>query len=133
VVQLGAEGKATIHRLLVNDRPVAAIIVLKSGTVSWCWKIAYDEAFASYSPGVLLTVAATETLLADPALTQADSCATSGHPMIEHIWRERLTVADQLFSLRADADFTFALASRLEALRRMALSTAKSLRDHLRG
>jgi hypothetical protein len=42
-------------------------------------------------------------------------------------------VADQLFSLRADADFTFALASRLEALRRKALSAAKSLRDHLRG
>lgn len=132
VVELGAEGKAAIYRLLVDERAVAAIIMLKSGNVSWYWKIAYDEAFARYSPGVLLTISATETFLTDPELDHVDSCTTAGHPMIDHIWRERLTLADQLISMRSDAEFSFALAVRLETLRRTALSAAKSLRDLLR-
>ena len=69
-----------MHRLLVGERPVAAMVMLGSGNTSWCWKIAYDETFAHYSPGVLLTLDATEALLADPAVAYADSCATGGHP-----------------------------------------------------
>jgi CelD/BcsL family acetyltransferase involved in cellulose biosynthesis len=130
---LAAEGKAAIYRLLIDERAVAALILLKEGSVSWCWKIAYDEAFARYSPGVLLALTVTEGLLADPRLAYADSCATAGHPMIDHIWRERVTLADQLISTRPDTEFSFALASGLEALRRSALSAAKSLRDQLRG
>ncbi len=132
VVQLGGEGKAAVHRLLVDERPVAAIIMLNSDNVFWCWKIAYDEAFARYSPGVLLTLIATEALLAEPTLAYADSCATAGHPMIDHIWRERRTLADQLICTRPDAAFSFALVSRIEALRRTTLSAAKSLRSHWR-
>jgi CelD/BcsL family acetyltransferase involved in cellulose biosynthesis len=133
VLRLGAEGKATVYRLWVDERPVAAIILLGSGNTSWCWKTAYDETFAQYSPGVLLTLAATEALLADPAVAFADSCAAGGHPMIDHLWRERLTVTDQLFSLRNEAEFSYGLAVRLEALRRTAFNAAKALRDLLRG
>jgi hypothetical protein len=107
--------------------------MLGSGNTSWCWKTAYDEAFAQYSPGVLLTLAATEALLADPAVAFADSCASGGHPMIDHLWRERLTISDQLFSLRGEAEFSYGLAVRLEALRRTALNAAKALRGLLRG
>jgi CelD/BcsL family acetyltransferase involved in cellulose biosynthesis len=129
---LVAEGKGAIYRLLIDERAIAALILLKEGSVSWCWKIAYDEAFARYSPGVLLALTVTEGLLADPMLAYADSCATAGHPMIDHIWRERRTLADQLISTRPDAEFSFALASGLEVLRRTGLNAAKSLRDHLR-
>jgi CelD/BcsL family acetyltransferase involved in cellulose biosynthesis len=132
VTQLAAESKAAIYRLLIDQQAVAAIILLKSGNVSWCWKIAYDEAFARYSPGVLLALTATEALLADPTLAYADSCATADHPMIDHIWRERRTLADQLIGAHPDAELSFALASRIEALRRTALHAAKTLRDLLR-
>jgi hypothetical protein len=81
---------------------------------------------------VLLALSATETLLAEPNLAYADSCATSGHPMIDHVWRERRVLADQLIGTRAEADFSHAVVSRLEALRRTALNAARSLRDHLR-
>jgi CelD/BcsL family acetyltransferase involved in cellulose biosynthesis len=133
ISRLAMEGQAAIYRLLVGERAVAAMIVLKSGNVSWCWKIAYDEAFARYSPGVLLTLSVTEALMADPALTYADSCATAGHPMIDHLWRARLTLADQLISASSGGDFSFALACRMEALRRVAFTAAKSLRQLLRG
>jgi CelD/BcsL family acetyltransferase involved in cellulose biosynthesis len=133
IIQLAAEGKVAIYRLLVKDKAAAVIITLKSGDVVWFWKTAYDEAFAHYSPGVQLTLAATETMLADPTLAYADSCATPRHPMIDHIWRERRTLADQLIGIGSEAEFSFALAARLEGLRRTGFIAAKSLRDLFRG
>jgi CelD/BcsL family acetyltransferase involved in cellulose biosynthesis len=132
VLALGREDKVLIHRLHANGKAIAATIALKSGDTAWGWKVAYDEAYANYSPGVLTVASLTDTILADPAITQADSCATATDTMAPQLWNERLTLADWLFTTAADAEFSFALASRLEALRRAAITAAKSARDHLR-
>src|SRR6202011_4856974 len=89
VTGLAHEGKARIDRLGAGDRPIAAIVTLQSGTTAWCWKIAYDEAFARFSPGVQLLIEVTQALLDDPNVGCAGSCATADHPMIDHVWRER--------------------------------------------
>src|SRR6185437_13694318 len=97
---LAAEGKVAIDGLFVDGRAIAAAIVLRSGRAAWFWKIAYDEAFARFSPGVLLSVALTEELLEDLRVVQVDSCATADHPMIDHIWRERLPLCNRLIGVR---------------------------------
>ena len=51
--------------------------------------------------------------------------------MIDHVWRERLALSDRLIALRPSA-MPFALACRIEALRRSAIAAAKALRDRLR-
>ncbi|HEY7298717.1 MAG TPA: GNAT family N-acetyltransferase, partial [Xanthobacteraceae bacterium] len=61
----------------------------------------------------------------------ADSCATADHPMIDHIWRERLPLCDLMVALRPQAPFWS--AQRLESLRNAAIAAAKQLRDKLRG
>ena len=104
-------------------------MTLESGTTAWCWKIAYDETFARYSPGVQLLMETTQELLDDPNVTRADSCATAGHPMIDHIWRERLGLADQLMSVGPQQRRAFALAGALERARRAAIAGIKELRD----
>src|SRR5262249_36529754 len=91
---LAAEGHAHIDRLIHDGRPLAAAITLQSGATAWFWKIAYDETQARASPGVQIALDLTEALLADPAIARADSCATADHPMIDHLWRERLALAD---------------------------------------
>jgi CelD/BcsL family acetyltransferase involved in cellulose biosynthesis len=130
VLGLAQEGKARIARLSAGGRPIAAIVTLTSGANAWCWKIAYDESFARFSPGVLLTLALTEELLEDAAVAHADSCATADHPMIDHVWRERLALCDRLIAVRPQAPF--ARARYLEAVRSLAIAQAKSLRDRLR-
>ena len=132
VTALAGEGKARIDRLFVDARAIAAIVTLKSGATAWCWKIAYDESFARFSPGVQLLLDVTEGLLDDAAVARADSCATPDHPMIDHIWRERLVLADRLIRIGPDTSATFALACALEASRRAAIGGAKRLRDLLR-
>jgi len=127
---LAAQSEIAIKRLLLDGRPIAAAIVLRSGRAAWFWKIAYDEDFARFSPGVLLTAALSEDLAADESLAYADSCAPADHAMIDHIWRERMSVGDRLIAVKPSAPF--AAARRLESLRLSAIDTARHLRDRLR-
>ena len=127
---LAAQGQIAIARLLLDGRAIAAAIVLRSGRAAWFWKIAYDEDFARFSPGVLLTAALSEDLAEDRGLAYADSCAPADHAMIDHIWRERMSVGDRLIAVKPSAPF--AAARRLESLRLSAIDTARHLRDRLR-
>jgi CelD/BcsL family acetyltransferase involved in cellulose biosynthesis len=129
VTGLAQEGKARISRLMGGARPIAAIVTLQSGATAWCWKIAYDEAFARFSPGVLLLLEETQALLDDPGIACADSCATADHPMIDHVWRERLGLADCLVRLGPQGRLAFAVACTLERLRRAAIARLKWMRD----
>jgi hypothetical protein len=125
---LARDGKAEVARLVADGRAVAAIVTLRSGASAWVWKIAYDERFARCSPGVQLLLDVTQALLDDPGVTRADSCATADHPMIDHVWRERLAVADRLVG----AGGAFTLALTLERLRRAAIGGVKRARGLLR-
>ena len=126
LMRLAAEGKVLIKHFYLDGRPIAVAITLRSADAAWFWKIAYDEHFGRYSPGVILTVAMTEELADDITLARIDSCATANHPMIDHIWRERLALCDRLIAVRPDAPF--ALARRLETLRRAAIAAVKRVR-----
>ena len=128
--KLAAEQKVSINRLLVDGRAIAATIALRSGRSAWFWKVAYDESFARFSPGVMLSVELTGDLLDDPDVLRADSCATADHPMIDHLWRERLSLSNRLIAVRGGRTM-FAVARRLEGLRAATIVRAKSLRGLL--
>ncbi len=132
VTALAAEGKASAAQLALDGRAIAVIVTLRSGDAAWCWKIAYDEAFSRASPGVQLLLDVTQAMLDDASLARADSCATADHPMIDHVWRERLALSDRLMCVvKCDAAL-FAHACTLETWRRKALDAAKRLRALLR-
>ena len=90
------DGDGARIRLRVDGgrrHPIAAMVTLRSGAAAWCWKIAYDESYARYSPGRADPARTSPSgLLDDPSIARADSCATADHPMIDHIWRERLGI-----------------------------------------
>jgi hypothetical protein len=132
VPQLACDGKARIARLFLDARPIAAIILLRSGDTEWCWKIAYDESVAQASPGVQILIDVTQALLDDMSVTRADSCATPDHPMIDHIWRERLALSDRLIGVSPAGAASFALARALETGRGALVAAAKRTRHLLR-
>ncbi len=131
VKQLAANGQARVDRLFLNGNPIAASVTLSSGSTSWCWKIAYSEGVARFSPGVQLALDLTGSLLNDPMVARVDSCAVADHPMIDHVWRERLAVCDRLVAVRPSVR-PFGLACGIESARRYAITAAKTLRDRLR-
>jgi hypothetical protein len=129
---MGREGKCRLYSLSVDGRMIAANIVLLAGERAYFWKTAYDEDFAFASPGVLLTMDMTDRLLREPLVLGADSCAIPNHPMIDHIWRGRLRIADVMTSLRSDRPSAFNSAVQGEKLRRNLRAKAKSALAHFR-
>lgn len=126
---LAAEGKVAINRIFIDGSAIAVTIMLRSADTAWFWKIVYDEKFAQHSPGVVLAFAVTEDLVEDTTLVRADSCAAADHPMIDHVWRDRLTLCDRLIAVRPQASFSS--VRRLEMLRNAAIAAAKAVRNQM--
>lgn len=129
VCGLAATDQARVDRLSCDGLVIAASVTLSSADTAWFWKTAYDEAFHRYSPGVQLTLRLTKDLLREQA--RADSCAVANHPMIDHLWRERLTLSDRLIGVQSGRDVRFAIACRLERLRGGVIGLARCGRNAL--
>jgi CelD/BcsL family acetyltransferase involved in cellulose biosynthesis len=129
---LADEGKASVTRLMFDGRAIAAIVTLRCGDTAWCWKTTYNESFARYSPGMQCLLDVTEALLADPRVTCADSCATPNHPMIDHVWRERVALADRLMCVVRCDQTLFEHACKMESVRRSTMNGLKYLRGLFR-
>ena len=102
---LADEGKLRIGSLELPDAPVAMGVVLSSQDRAFYWKTAYDEAFAEFSPGVLLTLDLSRRQEQDPKIAATDSCAIEGHPMIDRLWTQRLALEDRLVPLQPGGDW----------------------------
>lgn len=84
--------------LFLDDRPIALKCNFISKPGSYAFKIAFDEAYSRYSPGVLLEIDNIEWLHQQPGLEWMDSCAVRNHSMINRIWSERRSIQRVLVS-----------------------------------
>ena len=122
---LAREGKCRIDTLEVDGAPVAMGIVLHAGGCAYLWKIAYDERFKLASPGVQFVLDVAKAQLEEEGIAFTDSCAIPDHPMIDHIWRERLSIADALLATAPAQSRRFALGAAGESARRGLREMAK--------
>ena len=129
---LAAQGRCRVESLRVDDRLVAAAIVLHGPGQAWFWKIAYDEALGRFSPGVQLTVALSGTLLDDPSLKLVDSCAVAGHAMIDRLWPDRITVVDLLVPTVSYRRLAYGSAAAIEIVYRLGRECLKRVHNRLR-
>jgi CelD/BcsL family acetyltransferase involved in cellulose biosynthesis len=86
-----ATGRLQIRRLDLNGKPIAMLVNFLTPPGSFSFKIAYDEAWSRFSPGVLLQLDNLD-LLARGDIEWMDSCAAENHPMIDSLWGERRTI-----------------------------------------
>ncbi|MEQ1529522.1 MAG: GNAT family N-acetyltransferase [Methylococcales bacterium] len=113
--------------LKLNGQTIATLFAFVCGDTAWLAKIAYDEAYGKFSPGVLLILDATADLLNEHGIKLVDSCAIPNHPMIDNIWRDRIQMADLLIGTPGLAPWRFKLMVKAELLRRRLRETAKSI------
>ncbi|MEQ1509500.1 MAG: GNAT family N-acetyltransferase [Sphingopyxis sp.] len=83
-----ARGALCFTALRLGGRAIAMLLTLINGKCGFSFKTAFDEAYARYSPGVLLQRESLN-ILAKRQLDWIDSCAAQDHPMIDSLWRER--------------------------------------------
>jgi hypothetical protein len=80
------------HALRLDGRAIAMKCNLRAGAGAVAFKIAYDESYARFSPGVLLETEHVRRLHEPGAPAWMDSGAAADHPMIGHLWRDRIAI-----------------------------------------
>ncbi len=95
---------ARIHTIDFDGKAIASMIVLIMNGEAYTWKTAYDESFARFSPGKLLTAYLTEWHLDDANIVRTDSCAVPDHPIMSRLWQEREEMGTLVVGLRQNSD-----------------------------
>lgn len=104
---------------------------VRQSTTCWIIKLARDERLDRFSPGQQLILEATRTMFEDEELMFADSCAEPGHPMIDHLWKDRLAVRDVLICNPNQPTALSGLIFMLERARRFARRQLRVAYRHL--
>lgn len=120
------EGRFAVASLGLDGRVIAAGLVASAGRRAFYCKTAYDEDFARFSPGVLLTLDLTAHLLDDPGIDDADSIAIADHPMIDRIWTARFPVGSLAVATRPGGGVAFRGAVAVERSREAAWAGLKA-------
>jgi hypothetical protein len=101
--------------LKLNDKPIAMKCNFLTRYGAFAFKIAFNEEFARYSPGVLLELENMHQINLMPEIEWMDSCAISEHFMINRLWTGRRTIETLVCSTgKGAADF---LVSALPLIR----------------
>jgi CelD/BcsL family acetyltransferase involved in cellulose biosynthesis len=120
-----AEGRLQCLALRLNGAAIAMKLNVFGRDQGFALKIAHDERFAKFSPGVLLE-RFNERCFAQTAnaYTCMDSCAMEGHSMIERLWPNRRQIAAVTLAGRGMAARAFVA---LRALRHARMNAARHI------
>lgn len=86
-----AAGRLECLRMEVDGRPIAMLVNFITPPGAFSFKIAFDEDYARFSPGVLIQLE-NLAILDRGDIAWMDSCAVENHPMIDSLWSERRPV-----------------------------------------
>jgi CelD/BcsL family acetyltransferase involved in cellulose biosynthesis len=110
-----AAERLEIIRLAVDDRVIAMLVNFLTAPGSFSFKIAFDEEYARFSPGVLIQLENLK-ILESPGIDWMDSCAVEDHPMINSLWAERREIVRVSVPLKGKRRrATFSTCRALEA------------------
>lgn len=84
-----ARNQVTLLGLFLDGRAIALKLNFLSGEGGFTYKIAFDEDFKKYSPGVQLELENIDWFHAQRGLAWLDSCARPEHFMIGRLWKDR--------------------------------------------
>jgi hypothetical protein len=91
-----ARGRLIMLAVRLDGKPIAMKCNFIAEPGSFAFKIAFDENFAAYSPGVLLEIENIGHFHAQRSVEWMDSCAIPDHPMINRLWLDRRTIKSLL-------------------------------------
>jgi CelD/BcsL family acetyltransferase involved in cellulose biosynthesis len=107
--------------LQVAGRPVAQLCNFLAGEGSFAFKVAFDEEYARFSPGVLLELENIRRTQAAPLLRWMDSCTEADNTLLQLLWVDRRVIQTVLVATGpAPGPLFLALLPCLRWLRRRA-------------
>lgn len=133
VHRLAERDLCRVHELTLGGETIASLIVFVEGGVAYTWKTAYDERYATYSPGTLLMIEVTGYHLDDPNIEATDSCAVPDHPVMSRLWSERRDLGTLLIGVEPGMDRAVRQAASQLHMYRETRNFARIVRNRIRG
>lgn len=99
--RLAASGDLQLLSMGVGATQVAMKCNLRAGDTWFCFKIARDDAYSKFSPGVLLERANVDVFHEQRDELWMDSCADPGNAMINRLWPDRRRITTLVVTRRA--------------------------------
>lgn len=121
-----------IHALRLNDKVIASLVVFVEAGIAYTWKTAFDETFASYSPGTLLMIEVTKSHLEDPNIEMTDSCAAPNHPLVGRLWEETRRIGTMVVGLTPSSERATRQVGQQLHLYRETRNVLREVRNRLR-
>jgi len=107
-------------RIDLDGRAIAMLVNFRHGRGGFSYKIAFDERFARYSPGILVEIDNLHAVLGEDSaarpLDWMDSCAAANHPMIEGLWAERRRIGQFRVELKGHGFTALKRAAAYQAI-----------------
>jgi CelD/BcsL family acetyltransferase involved in cellulose biosynthesis len=93
-----ALGRLQIFALASGERTVSYACNVIAGDAMFQFKIAFDETFGHYRPGLQLEVHLVEWLRDQLAVRWIDSCAAADSPLFKNFWPERRPIGSYVIA-----------------------------------
>ena len=91
-----SDSRLQLLSLELDGTPIAMKCNVIAGGGIFCFKIAHDETFARYSPGIQLERQNADIFHMTPGAMWEDSCASVHNQMINRLWRDRRRISTVL-------------------------------------
>lgn len=105
--------------LRLDGKAIALKLNFICGSGGYTFKIAFDEAYAKYSPGTLLELENIRQAHATPGIAWLDSLALPEHSLMNRVWLDRTTIVSQVVAPgRFAGEFVLGLVPLLQVLKR---------------
>lgn len=120
-----------IHTINLNGEAIASMVVFITMGEAYTWKTAFNEDYARYSPGKLLTQKLTEWHLDDANILRTDSCAVQDHPIMSRFWQEKQQMGTLVIGLSQNSDRDVRQVSSQVHMYRNTRNLARMLRERI--
>ena len=112
-------GRLMMLGLQLNGAFIAMKCNVTAGCGAFALKITYDEAYASYSPGILLEIENIRRLHAQSGIEWMDACAVPRHFMIDRLWSDRRVLQGVLVATNRRGGLLLSVMPLLCGLKRL--------------
>jgi hypothetical protein len=132
VLGLSDHSGCLVASLELAGRPIAMSVLLIESRSAAFWKMAYDESFARYSPGLMMLARLSQAVQENAEFDSIDSCAAADDTTMLRVWRARIRIADLLLSVSPRASILFGMIDARERAKRSMRRTAKDIFSKIR-
>ena len=131
VYNMASHNKCSIHELILNSKTIASLIAFESNGKVFPWKIAFDETYAKYSVGNLLSTHVTSQFASSENFKGLDSLAAEHNDTTLRFWPDEKMFFTMIIGIGNNAtQSTMGITDELNRLKRIKVIIRSFLKKH---